>query len=166
MTKARAKSTRVKRGELPLPDKWDGTLESKARLHKDAQVVLRALAVELGLKKGEFEVHSNAMGPAIGGTIYLSAPTLRMWIEGGYGFERWGKTLWRDATDAAMKKHVRESNDDDSYETARIDSYVTARRCKDGKDDDDYEHDLEVEWELLWDVKKLAEVLRLEGFAE
>ena len=38
------------------------------------------------------------------------------------------------------------------------------RRCKDGKDVD-YEHDLDVDWELLWDVKKLAEVLRLEGFA-
>jgi hypothetical protein len=128
--------------KLPLLDKWDGTPESKARLHKDAQVVLRAVAVELGFKKSEFDVHSNVMGPAIGGAIYLNAPVMRMWIEGGYGFEPWGK----------------------AGETGgRVESYATARRCKDGKDVD-CEHDLDVDWELLWDVKKLVEVLRLEGF--
>lgn len=143
--KARVKGARVKAkgSELPLLDKWDGTPDSKARLHKDAQAVLRAAAEELGLKKDEFRVHSNQMGTAIGGTIYLSAPVMRMWIEGGYGFYPWGR----------------------SGETGqRVDSYVTARRCKDGKDVD-YEHDLAVDWELLWDVKKLVEVLRLEGFA-
>jgi hypothetical protein len=134
---------RKKGAELPLPDRWDGTPESKARLHKDAQLVLRALAAELGLKKDEFEVHSIAMGPAIGGTIYLHAKAMRMWIEGGYGFEPWGRS---GAT------------------AERVESYAMARRCKDGKDVD-YEHDLDVDWELLWDVKKLAEVLRLEGFA-
>lgn len=132
-----------KRGEVPLLDKWDGTPESKARLHKDAQVVLRAVGEELGWKKHELRVHSNPMGPAVGGTIYFDAPMMRMWIEGGYGFEAWGKT----------------------GETGqRVDSYVTARRCKDGKDVS-FEHDLVVDWELLWDPAKLAEVLRLEGFA-
>ncbi len=140
----KASRKKVKGGELPLPDKWDGTPESKTRLHKDAQAVLRALAAELGLKRGEYDVHSNAMGPAIGGTIYLSAPAMRMWIEGGYGFYPWGR--------AEEPSH-------------RVESYVTARRCKDGKDVD-YEHDLAVDWELLWDVSKLAEVLRLEGFAQ
>jgi hypothetical protein len=38
---------RKKGVELPLPDRWDGTPESKARLHKDAQLVLRALAAGL-----------------------------------------------------------------------------------------------------------------------
>jgi len=126
---------------LPLVDKWDGTPEGKARLHKGAQQVLRALAAELGLKKGEFEVRSNEMGPAIGGTIHLDAKALRVWIEGGYGFTPWGK----------------------SAETGpRTESYVAACRCEGGKDKGS---DLVVDWELLWDPKKLVEVLRLEGFA-
>lgn len=137
------KKRKIKGSELPLLDKWDGTPASKAYLHRDAQYVLRALATELGLEKSEFEVHSNPMGPAIGGTIYLHAKAMRMWIEGGYGFEPWGRS---------------------GVTFERVESYVTARRCKDGKDVD-YEHDLDVDWELLWDVKKLAEVLRLEGFA-
>jgi len=132
-----------KRVELPLLEKWDGTEESKARLHKDALVVFRAAAAELGWKKNEFEVYSNVMGPAIGGYIYLSAPAMRMWIDGGYGFEAWGKT---------------------GKSASRVESYATARRCVDGNDVD-CEHDLHVDWELFWDVKKLVDVLRLEGFA-
>lgn len=143
--KMRVKGTKqkAKGSELPLLDKWDGTPESKARLHRDAQVVLRALAIELGFAKNEFDVHSNVMGPAIGGAIYLNTPAMRMWIDGGYGFHPWGETEER---------------------SHRVESYVMARRCKDGKDED-LEHDLALDWELFWDVKKLAEVLRLEGFA-
>jgi hypothetical protein len=132
----------VKKG-FPLLDKWDGTAEGKSRLHRDAQVVLRALAKELEFKKNEFRVRSNPMGPAIGGTIHLEAPTVRMWIDGGYGFAPWGKTE-RDPSE-------------------RVDSHAMARRLKDGKDVD-FDHDLAVDWELLWDPAKLAEVLRLEGF--
>lgn len=133
-----------KRVELPLLDKWDGTPESKARLHRDAQVVLRAVAIELGFSKSEFDVHSNVMGVAIGGAIYLDTPTMRMWIDGGSGFHPWGESS-RPVED-------------------RVESCAMARRCKDGKDED-VEHDLVVDWELFWDVKKLVEVLRLEGFA-
>jgi hypothetical protein len=131
---------------LPLLDKWDGTPESKTRLHRDAQLVLRALAMEFGLKKDEFRVCSNPLGPAIGGDIYFDAPTMRIWINGGYGFEIWGES------------------DESKDQSRRVDSYVTARRCK-GKDVD-CEHDLAVDWELLWDITKLVEVLRLEGFVE
>jgi hypothetical protein len=136
------KADRKEKLQLPLLDKWDGTPESKVRLHRDAQVVLRAVAAELGCSKNEFDVHSNVMGPAIGGVIYLDTSTMRMWIDGGYGFRPWG--------DAEVPDRFMES-------------YAIARRCKDGKVED-FDHDLVVDWELFWDVKKLVEVLRLEGF--
>ena len=131
-------------GTLPLIDKWDGSPESKARLHKGGQLVLRAVASELGLKKNEFDVHSNEAGVAIGGEIYLQTETFRMWIQGGYGREAWGKTP-RDESDV-------------------VESYVIARPCKGLKDYvGDYERDVEIDWELLWDPARLVEVLRLEG---
>jgi hypothetical protein len=145
------KKSKLKHEELPLPDKWNGTPESKSRLHKDSQVVLRAFAAELGLKKGEFAVRSNPMGSAIGGMIYLETPSMRMWIEGGYGFESWGKSG--------------EPTGQPETGLRRVDSYVMVRRCKDGKDVD-FEHDFAVDWELLWDVKKLVEALQFEGFVE
>jgi hypothetical protein len=130
---------------LPLPDKWDGTPESKERLHYDAQRVLRAVAMELGLGKDDFEVDSNEMGPAIGGSIGLYTDTWQMRIEGGYGFHAWG---YRKET-AVM--------------APRVDSYVVARRWKDRKNCAVGEKFVALDWELLWDPKKLVEVLRLEG---
>jgi len=143
-----AKKTKTKSEQaLPLIDKWDGTVESKAKLHKGAQLVFHAVAHELGLGKDDYDVHSNEMGPAIGGSIYLNTDTLHMWIDGGYGFEAWGKS------EPDPEKHVS--------------SYVVARKCKHRKDYvGDYESDLQVDWELLWDPRKLVEVLRLEGFVE
>jgi len=143
-----AKKTASEKTEktLPLIDKWDGTAESKAKLHKGAQLVFRALARELGLKKNDYDVHSNEMGPAIGGSIYFNTDTLHMWIDGGYGFEAWGKS---EAPDPEQ----------------RVESYVVARKCKHRKDYvGDYESDIHLDWELLWDTRKLAEVLALEGF--
>jgi hypothetical protein len=128
--------------ELPLVERWDGTAESKAKLHKDAQAVLWAVAEELGLKKDEFRVRSNEMGPAIGGAIYLETRALRIWIEGGYGFAAWGSKP-RDSS-------------------GQVDSYVIVRRYEDGKDVD-YDHDLVVDWELLWDPKMFVAVLKIEG---
>jgi hypothetical protein len=130
---------------LPLVDKWDGTAESKARLHKGALAVFHAVARELGLGKSDYDAHSNEMGPAIGGYIYFNTDTLHMWIDGGYGFEAWGKS---------------EPDPD-----GRVESYVVARKCKHRKDYvGDYESDVRLDWELLWDPRKLVEVLRLEGF--
>ena len=131
---------------LPLPEKWDGSPESKARLHRDAQRVLRAVASELGLGKEEFEVYSNELGPAIGGEIYFTTDTFRIWISGGYGRELWG-------------------SGESAQSAGLVESYITVRRCRDRKDYD-YEHDLDLDWELLWDPVKLVEVLRLEGFLE
>ena len=45
----------------------------KAAFHKEAKRVLRALAKELGLKTGEFEVRSNLAGIAVSGEVTLHA---------------------------------------------------------------------------------------------
>jgi hypothetical protein len=136
MGKARGKSA-----TMPLLDKWDGTFDSKRRLHRDAQLVLRALAAELGLKKSDFDISSNELGPVSGGTIYFHADTWRMWIEVGSGFHPWGA----------------------SGETDPHESCVLVRRTKGRKDYSGDEENVAIAWELLWDPKKLIEVLRLEG---
>lgn len=129
---------------LPLLDQWDGSPESKACLHRDGQRVLRAVATELGLKKTDFEVYSNEMGEVIGGDVYLFTGTFHVTITGGYGFHDWS----RDGSEAAAP---------------RIDSYVSARKVKSMKDYAGSGDSVDLDWELLWDVKKLVEVLRLEG---
>ena len=139
------------KSELPLPEKWDGTAESKARLHDGCRRVFRAVAAELGLKKSEFEVRSNEMGEAIGGFVYLDTDTFYMQVSGGYGFHVWDRFSTAEATKALR-------------EASRVDSCVTVCRvtgrtdyaCTKGDD-------VVLDWELLWDPAKLVTFLRLEG---
>lgn len=123
------------RGKLPLPEVWDGTAEGKLKLHKDITAVFREVARALDLTKSDFEVDSNPCGPAIGGYVYLRADAFHLWADCGSRGE-WGE--------------------------ARALS-LTARRTKSRDDHAGSGPNVMLDWELLWDPQKLAEVLILEG---
>ncbi|HYX20436.1 MAG TPA: hypothetical protein VFA98_06280 [Thermoanaerobaculia bacterium] len=123
-------------GALPLlSQSWDGSPESKARFHKDAQAVLRAVATEAGLGPKDFEVSSNVMGPVVIGSVSLFADRFHLWIYGGSSGE-WGTPREGD---------------------------VTARRVAHRKDYAGSGENVAIDWELLWDPPSLVKVLKLEG---
>lgn len=124
---------------LPLIAAWDGTEEGKVRLHHDVALVLRALADALDLSVGrkgggDCEIDSNPCGPTIGGYVYLRADSFHLWVDCGSRGE-WGP--------------------------ARCLS-VTARKVSRRDDHTGSGPNVAIDWELLWDPSKLAEVLILE----
>lgn len=128
----------MKAKSLPLIAAWDGTEEGKARLHREVVLVLRALAGALGLsvgRKGGCEIDSNPCGPAIGGYVYLRADSFHLWVDCGARGE------WSPARGLS----------------------VTARRVRRRDDHVGSGPNVALDWELLWDPQKLAEVLVLEG---
>jgi len=118
-----------------LEQSWDGTADGKARFHKEALVVLRAVAIAAGLGAKDHEVRSNPMGPALAGSAYLLADGFHLWIDGGSRGD-WG---------------------------AREGGRVTARKAAHRKDHAGSGENVSLDWELLWDPASLVEVLKLEG---
>lgn len=131
----RKKKEREKK-ELPLlSQSWDGSPESKARFHKEAVVVLRAVALAAGLGAKDFEVSSNTFGPALAGTVYLHADAFHLWVDGGSRGD-WG---------------------------TRDGGHAIARRVAHRKDYVGSGENVALDWELLWDPSSLVKVLKLEG---
>jgi hypothetical protein len=125
---------------LPLIAAWDGTEDGKSRLHREIAQVLRALAGALDLsigRKGDCEIDSNPCGPAIGGYVYLRADSFHLWVDCGSRGE-WGPSRGLS---------------------------VTARKVRRRDDHVGSGPNVSLDWELLWDPHKLAEVLALEGVA-
>jgi hypothetical protein len=132
------------RAASPLPmleQRWDGGDESKERFHKDALVVLRALAEAGGLGPKDYDVSSNKMGPVSLGFVGLYTDRFHLWISGG-SRASWGSSCPECREDLG---------------------HVTARRVAGRKDHLGVGANLSVEWELLWDPPSLVTVLRLEG---
>lgn len=129
------KAHKKKDKTFPVLDSWDGSPEGKARFHKDAHIVLCAIASEVGLGAKDFEVYSNIMGPVLAGTAYLFSDSFHLWIDGGsrgdWGISRSG--------------------------------YATARRVAHRKDHVGCGENVALDWELLWDPPSLVKVLKLEG---
>ena len=61
------------------------TPSSKARFHRDTARLLRRVATELGLSKGEYDLRSNKGGVAVLGEVTLHSDTLYLQVGCSFG---------------------------------------------------------------------------------
>ena len=100
--------------------------------------MLVATAANLHLattSRGDCEIRSNSCGPAVGGYVYLLAETFHLTVDLGSRGE------WGESRGITMYARRVQSRDDHASE----------------------EPSIELDWELLWDSRSLADVLRTEG---